>query len=44
MGWLTEALFGNDDGDGPQWPWAAKGWDAWDRAVGNPTPDDDSEE
>lgn len=30
MGWLTEGLFGNDEGDGPQWPWAAKSWSAFD--------------
>ena len=41
MGWLTEGLLGNDEGDGPQWPWAASTWDVWDRFAGNPPPDND---
>lgn len=44
MGWLTDALFGNDEGDGPQWPLAAKAWDGWDQLVGNPRPADDEDE
>lgn len=34
MGWLTEGLFGNDAGGGPQWGWANKLYDASDRLLG----------